>query len=227
MVERTRKTRWALPRGLTVLVALALVGCSSGQGDGRTIVLYGFSVLEDVMVKEIIPAFQEDWREETGEEVQSITSFAGSGTIANQIMFGTPAQVGMVATELDARRIEKAGVASSSWLDLPNQGTFAYTVAVILTRAGNPKGIHGYEDLTRTAISNIYPDPTTSGGAQWAILGLYGSALAESSAEGAPDLARARELLRGVSKNAGSLPESARKAQTQFGLGYGDALAHL
>ena len=71
----------------------------------------------------------------------------------------------------------------------------------------------------------VYPDPTTSGGAQWAILALYGSALkAGEAATGVADPSLARELLKHVSQNAGSLPESARRALTQFALGYGDAL---
>ena len=69
------------------------------------------------------------------------------------------------------------------------------------------------------------PDPTTSGGAQWAILALYGSVLKTSEVyTGVPDREGARERLKLVSLNAGSLPESARRALTQFSLGFGDAL---
>ena len=94
-----------------------------------------------------------------------------------------------------------------------------------MTRAGNPKSLHSFEDLAGGGVEVIYPDPTTSGGAQWAVLALYGSVLKASElATGEPDHGSARELLRRVSMNTGSLPESARRALTQFGLGYGDAL---
>ncbi len=54
---------------------------------------------------------------------------------------------------------------------------------------------------------------------------LYGSALKTSEvATGLPAQSLAGELLKRVSLNTGSLPESARKALTQFTLGYGDAL---
>ena len=106
-----------------------------------------------------------------------------------------------------------------------HQGTFAYSVTCIVTRHGNPKGIHSFELLRAADAEVVYPDPTTSGGAQWAILALYGSALRESElASGSPDLVHARRLLKDISLSAGSLPESARRALTQFGLGYGDAL---
>ena len=131
----------------------------------------------------------------------------------------------MVATELDALNLKNAGLVTTDWRDFNHQGTFAYSVTSILTRAGNPKGLRSFEDLTKKGVEVVYPDPTTSGGAQWAVLALYGSALKASElATGAPDHESARELLKKVSVNAGSLPESARRALTQFGLGYGDAL---
>ena len=204
---------------------LILAGCGAGDGQKSTIVLYGFSALENVMKDEIIPAFQRDWKVKTGQQVQVVTSFAGSGTITNQIVFGAPAQVAMVSTEMDALHIKDAGLVSTDWRDFRNEGSFAYSIACIVTRKGNPKAIYSFEDTGREGIDVVYPDPTTSGGAQWAILALYGSALkaAEITAE-ADSQERARELLKRVSLNAGSLPESARRALTQFGLGYGDAL---
>ena len=43
----------------------------------RNIVLYGFSILGEG----IFPAFHEEWRAQTGDRVELISSFAGSGTI--------------------------------------------------------------------------------------------------------------------------------------------------
>ena len=210
---------------LVALIPFALAGCGSTGSQGETIVLYGFSILENVMRDEVIPAFQEYWRREKGQAVQVITSFAGSGTVTNQIILGAPAQVAMVATELDALNIKKAGLVSTDWTEFKNRGTFAHSIAVILTREGNPKGLYSFEDLTSDGVEVVLPDPTTSGGAQWAVLALYGSALNTSDAAAGGDArTSAKELLRGVRFNAGSLPESARRALIQFGLGYGDAL---
>ena len=206
-------------------VVVSSSGCGSGEGQRKTIVLYGFSIMEDSMKEDIIPAFQKSWRARTGEDVQVITSFAGSGTVTNLIKFGAPAQVAMLATELDALSLREAGLITTNWSDLRNGGTYAYSVASIVTRKGNPKDLRSFEDLTREGVEVMYPDPTTSGGAQWAILALYGSALKTTeTTEGIASRSRARELLLGVSANAGSLPESARRALTQFGLGFGDAL---
>lgn len=211
--------------GAVILLLAASSGCQPSGGQSRTIVLYAFSIIEDVLKEEIIPAFQKDWREKTGEEVTFITSFAGSGTITNQIIFGAPGQIAMVSTEMDALRIKDAGFVVTDWRSFPNEGSYAYTITCIVTREGNPKGIQSFEDLTKPGVEVVYPDPTTSGGAQWAILALYGSALRTTeAATGTPDQAYARDLLKRISLNVSSLPESARKALTQFGLGYGDAL---
>ncbi len=220
-----RKLRSVLMFGAVVLLMATLSGCQPSQSPAQTIVLYGFSITEDVLKEEIIPAFQKDWKEKTRQEVRFITSFAGSGTITNQIVFGAPAQLAMVSTELDALNIKRAGLVTTDWRSFKNEGTFAYTLTCIVTRKGSPTGILSFEDLTNQGVEVIYPDPTTSGGAQWVILALYGSALKTSEVTtGMPDQSLARELLKGVSLNASSLPESARKALTQFGLGYGDAL---
>jgi len=220
-----RSLRSMLMLGAAGLLVATLSGCQQSQAPTKTVVLYGFSIMEDVLKEEIIPAFQKDWKGKTGQDVKFLTSFAGSGTITNQIVFGAPAQIAMVATELDALGIKKAGLVTTDWRSFKNEGTFAYTVTCIVTRKGNPKGVLSFEDLTKQGVEVIYPDPTTSGGAQWVILALYGGALKTSEVDAeVPDQSLARELLKRVSLNASSLPESARKALTQFGLGYGDAL---
>jgi sulfate transport system substrate-binding protein len=211
--------------GSIVLPIVAFTSCRFSESQSRTIIVYGFSTMEDVMKQEIIPAFQRDWKEKTGEELKVITSFAGSGIVTNQIIFGAPADIAMVATEIDALNMKKAGLVTTDWRSFKNQGTYAYSITCILTRKGNPKGLHSFEDLTRPGVEVVYPDPSTSGGAQWAILALYGAALKTSEGtNGVPERASARDLLKRVSLNAGSLPESARRALTQFGLGYGDVL---
>ena len=54
-----------------------------GARPPRTIVFYGFSILRDAIDKGVFPEFQRQWRERTGERVELVSSFAGSGTITN------------------------------------------------------------------------------------------------------------------------------------------------
>lgn len=219
---------------LWVVVLAALIAISvttfwePGRGSrrsGRTITVYGYSAMEEPLKDEVIPAFQEWYRRTHGEEVEFITSFSSSGHLFNQIRAGAPAQVAIFATETEPTRLMQDGLITTDWRAFPENGTFAFTVAVILTRDGNPENIQSFEDLANKSVDVLLPDPTTSGGAQWAILALYGTAFLNGA--GSPSNGRrelAAKLLKRVVDNAGSLPESARKALTQFGLGYGDVL---
>ena len=56
------------------------------------------------------------------------------------------------------------------------------SIVVLGTREGNPQGIHDWEDLTRKGVKVLYPNPKTSGGAQWDINAIYGAGLKESEA---------------------------------------------
>ncbi len=192
----------------------------NSQTRPRTLVVYGFSILGDVMNQGIFPAFQKEWYARTGERVEFIASFAGSGTITNQIILGVPAQVGILSTELDAQRLVDAGaLPSDTWRALPHQGTLNLTPFIILTRQGNPKNVRDFADLTRPGIGVVHADPRTSGGAMWGILAEYGSArqLGLSDADAAKQLA-------GIWRNVVAQASSARGARTQFENGFGDAL---
>jgi len=186
----------------------------------RTIVIYGFSILGEVMNDEILPAFQSEWEQQTGERVEFITSFAGSGTITNQIILGVPADLAILSTELDAYRlVENKILQKDAWHQLPNQGILNRSPFIILVRAGNPKAIHGFEDLTKPGVGIVHPDPLTSGGAQWAILAEYGSAYLTLQNKD-----QAYDQLAGIWKNVVAQAASARSARTQFENGFGDAL---
>ncbi len=183
-------------------------------------VLYGFSILGEVMNEGIFPAFQAEWKAKTGQTVEFISSFAGSGTITNQIILGVPAEVAILSLELDALRLVDAGVlAASTWHDLPYRGILNRTPFIILVRPDNPKMIRDFADLAQPAVGVVHPDPLTSGGAQWAILAEYGSALFRTG-----DKAQAYEQLLGIWRNVIAQASSARAARTQFENGFGDAL---
>ena len=187
----------------------------------RTIVFYGFSILSEVLNQAIFPAFEKRWKAESGESVQIIGSFAGSGTVTNQILLGVPAQLALLSLESDAQRLAEAGVIpAESWRRLPVGGVVNRTPFVILVRPGNPRGIRDFADLARPGIGVVHADPLTSGGANWAILAEYGAGAL--SAGGGP--AEGEKLLAGIWKNVVAQASSARAAKTQFDSGFGDAL---
>jgi ABC-type sulfate transport system substrate-binding protein len=189
----------------------------------RTVVFYGFSILGEAMNEAVLPEFARQWRERTGERVEFVTSFAGSGTITNQLIMGVPAQLGLLSLELDAGRLAKAGVIpAGSWRRLPHGGVVNRTPFVLVVRKGNPKGIRDFADLARRGVKVVHPDPLTSGGANWAILAEYGSA-ARRAFPGGEGPAGFQSLL-GIWRNVAAQAASARAARTQFENGFGDVL---
>jgi sulfate transport system substrate-binding protein len=153
--------------------------------------------------------------------IEIVGSFAGSGTVTNQILLGVPAQLALLSLESDAQRLADAGIVpAGSWRNLPHAGVVNRTPFIILVRPGNPKKIHDFDDLARPGIGVVHADPLTSGGAAWAILAEYGAgALAP---DGGPEAGE--RLLTGIWKNVIAQAASARAARTQFDNGFGDAL---
>lgn len=220
-------------KSLRILLPIALGGAlffwalwpwlpfSGAANPPRTIVFYGFSILGDVFNEGIFPAFQKEWRQRTGERIEILGSFAGSGTVTNQIILGVPADVALLSLESDAQKLAAAGVVPDGiWRELPHAGIVNRTPFVILVRPGNPKRIRDFADLGRTGIGVVHPDPMTSGGANWAIVAEYGAGV-----RGHPQNPDAGfEMLFGVWKNVVAQAASARAARTQFENGFGDAL---
>lgn len=214
---------------IVILFALLFSAClpapPASHGGQRTITVYGFSIMREPLEKAVIPAFQQKWKNEHGEDVNIIGSYAGSETVTNQILQGVPADLAILSIERDVTRLVEGKAVTNDWRSMPNRGIINKTPFVILVRPGNPKGIKDFADLGRNGIDVIHPDPISSGGAQWSILSMYGSELKKSEAEtGTADPVRALHTLQAIWKNVVSTPDSARAARTQFETGYGDAL---
>jgi sulfate/thiosulfate-binding protein len=217
--------------GLTLIACLVVGagGClpsqSTDTSEKQTITLYGFSIMKEVMEKEIFPAFAAKWKAEHGTTIEFASSFAGSETVTNQILQGTPADIAILSIDRDAQRLFDGKATTTDWHTSPNKGIINKTPFVILVRKGNPLGIKDFADLGKPGVKVIHPDPVSSGGAQWSLLAIYGSELKKSEAEsGAQDKVRALNTLKSIWANVISTPGSAREARTQFETGYGDAL---
>ena len=213
-----------------ILISILLTGgCLPGQptdsSGSQTITVYGFSIMKEVLEKEIYPAFAAKWKREHGTDVGFVSSFAGSETVVNQILQGAPADMAILSIDRDAQRLFDGKATTTDWHTYPNKGIINKTPFVILVRKGNPKGIQDFPDLAKPGVKVIHPDPVSSGGAQWSILAIYGSELKKSeAASGMQDTVKALATMQSIWKNVISTPGSAREARTQFETGYGDAL---
>ena len=208
-----------------LLAGGCLPGPPGGKSDHTSITLYGFSIMKESLEKDIMPAFKAKWKKEHGQDIEFVSSFAGSETITNQILQGAPADLAILSIDRDAQRLWDGKATTTDWHGYPHRGIINKTPFVILVRKGNPKNITDFADLGRPGVGVIHPDPISSGGAQWSILAIYGSELRKSQAEtGTQDPVRAVNTLKAIWKNVISSPDSARAARTTFELGSGDAL---
>lgn len=186
----------------------------------QTIVVHGFSIEEEVITKEIFPAFQAYWRDLTGQEVTFQSVFTGSEDLTEAIIDGAKADVAILSNEQHAIWLQVNDLVETDWHSFPNEGVISRSPIVVVVRPGNPLDIEDWADLANPGVRLVHPDPRTSGGAQWAILAEYGSALL---GEGGSTQA-AQEQLEGIWDNVAILPASSCEALKQFLFGTGDVL---
>ena len=197
---------------------------NSPSGQGKvTLTLGGYSTPREAYGK-IIPLFKKYWKDKTGQDVEFQESYQGSGAQSRAIVGGFEADVAALSLESDIKRIADAGLITQDWKAAPHGGMVSDSVAVIAVRKGNPKGIKDWNDLTQPGLDVLTPDPKVSGGAQWNVMALWGTAERggiTGVAKG--DDAAAQDFLKAVFKNVSVLDKDARTSITNFEKGVGDA----
>ena len=119
-------------------------------------------------------AFAKHYNEETGNTVEIVQSHGGSGGQARSVVEGADADVVTLALAHDITLVEEAGLIKAGWLDEFDRDSSPYTSSIVfLVRAGNPKNIADWDDLTRDDVDVIHPDPKSSGAACWNFLAAW------------------------------------------------------
>ena len=166
--------------------------------------------------------FTEHWRRETGKHLEIIQSHGGSGAQALSVSQGLPADVVTLALEADVQAIADEGLIDEGWIDeFPNDSSPYTSTIVFLVRKGNPKNIEDWDDLVRSDVGVITPNPKTSGGARWNFL----AAWAWAQQEYGGSEARVKEYIEALYQNVLVLDSGARGATTSVvENGQGDVL---
>ncbi|CAF0703397.1 sulfate ABC transporter substrate-binding protein [Candidatus Methylacidithermus pantelleriae] len=156
--------------------------------------------------------FERFWKEKHGQTLHIRTSHGGSGKQARAVIDGLQADVVTLALAYDIDQIAKAGLIKPDWeTRLPDRSSPYTSTIVFIVRKGNPKKIHDWPDLIRPGVQVIVPNPKTSGGARWAYLAAWGSALQRTgSAE------QARQFTRELYRHVPVLDSGARGSTTTF-----------
>jgi sulfate transport system substrate-binding protein len=209
---------------LAALLAMPLAACSGGhQASAQKAELLNVSYDPTrELYKAINPAFAAHWQQDHGQTVTFRMSHGGSGKQSRAVIDGLQADVVTLGLGYDVDAIAKAGLIPADWQKrLPDNSAPYTSTIVFLVRAGNPKHIKDWGDLTRPDIKVITPNPKTSGGARWNFLAAWGYG---RKAGGGSDRA-AEQFVRKVYANVPVLDSGARGATTTFAeRGLGDVL---
>lgn len=215
-----------------MFVCLALAACrgaapatdtaENGASDSITLTLGAYTTPREAYA-EIIPLFQTYWQEQTGQSVVFEESYLGSGAQSRAVVEGFEADIVALSLEADVTRIVEAGLITHDWKQAPNNGIVSTSVVSFAVRADNPFDIQDWDDLAREGVEILTPNPQTSGGAMWNILGLYGATL-RGQVEGVPgdDPEAATAFLVDVLRNVTVMDKGARDSIINFEQGVGD-----
>jgi sulfate transport system substrate-binding protein len=196
-------------------LSIAVASCSGNSSASKNDVnlkLVSFSVTKAAH-DQIIPKFIEKWKQEHNQKVTFEQSYGGSGAQAGDVITGLQeADIVHLALPLDVNKIALAGLIKSGWENkAPRSGIVSRSVAAIVTREGNPKGIKTWADLAKDGVKVIAANPKTSGIAIWEFLAFWGSVALNGG-----DEATALDYVTKVYKNTSTLTKDARKASDLF-----------
>jgi sulfate/thiosulfate-binding protein len=205
------------------LGALALVGVFDCKPAAREVALLNVSYDPTrELYADFNVAFARHHRAQTGEVVAIKQSHGGSGTQARAVIDGLEADVVTLAIEQDVNAISQRGLIDPAWKQrLPFASSPYTSTIVLLVRGGNPKQIHGWDDLSRDGVAVITPNPKTGGGARLNYL----AAWAHGIRRFAGDEQATRDFVARIYQNVAVLDSGARGAAMTFvERGIGDVL---
>jgi len=217
---------YRLPLLILIIFCLLLAGCSDQngveEGDEVKLILGAYTTPREAY-GEIIPLFQQFWLEETGQRVVFEESYLGSGAQSRAVVDGFEADIVALSLEADVNRIQEAGLITHDWKAGEYRGIITTSIVSFAVREGNPLEIQDWIDLAQPGLEILTPNPNTSGGAMWNILGLYGAAL-RGQIEGVSgdDPQAAADFLKDVLANVSVMDKAARDSILNFEKGIGD-----
>ncbi len=133
---------------------------------GYSTISAGYSALE--------AAFQATW---AGQGVTFTNSFGASGTQAQDVVSGQPADVVNFSLIPDMNTVVNAGLVPRNWqtnkISAAENGFVADSAVVLVVRKGNPLNITVWSNLTDSGVQIVTPDPISSGSAKWNLLAAY------------------------------------------------------
>ncbi len=195
------------------LAAFAIIASITvfAQGAPSSILNASYDVSRE-LYKDINPAFVAHWKKASGADIEVKQAHGGSTKQAQAVAEGLEADVVTLNQPTDLDFLVGKGVVNTDWRKaFPNGASPYTTTSVFLVRKGNPKGIKDWDDLAKSGISVVIPNPKTSGNGRYTYLAAWGYALDKlGSAE------KAREFVASLFANVPVFDGGGRGATTTF-----------
>lgn len=170
------------------------------------------------------PEFEKQWAQENPNDPLTIKqSHAGSSKQALAILQGLKADVVTFNQVTDVQILhDKGQLIPADWqARLPNNSSPYYSTMAFLVRKDNPKGIKTWDDLARSDVKLVFPNPKTSGNGRYTYLAAWGA----FNQENGKDSPKTREKMQQFLKNVEVFDTGGRGATTSFiERGLGDVL---
>jgi len=164
------------------------------------------------LYKDVNPAFIAAYKQQTGQTVTVKQSHGGSSKQARAVADGLEASVVTMNQANDIDMLADRGLVAKDWArKFPNNAAPYYSTMVFLVRKGNPKGVRDWQDLARSGVQVVIPNPKTAGNGRYTYLAAWGSVIKKGGNE-----AQARELVGKIFKNVPILDGGGRAATTTF-----------
>lgn len=205
--------------GVVVLAVAALVatgcGATGGGGGGTRLSLVAYSTPREAYAA-LIPAFQ---KTDAGKGVTFSQSYGASGDQSRAVSSGLPSDVVALSLAPDMTKLADAGLVAKDWNSDRYKGMVTDSVVALVVRKGNPRNIRGWSDLVKPGVEVITPNPFSSGGARWNVMGAYGAQIEQGKSP-----AEAKAYLQQIFHNVPVQDKSARESLQTFVGGKGDAM---
>ncbi len=193
-------------KSLAFALALAMAGGAAQAQD--TLLNVSYDPTRE-LYQEVNAAFVK----QLGRKLTINQSHGGSGKQARSVIDGLEADVVTLALAYDVDAIAARGLLAKDWQSrLPDNASPYTSTIVFLVRKGNPKAIKDWDDLIRSDVKVITPNPKTSGGARWNYLAAWG--YAERKPGGNKE--EARKFVQALYKNVPILDTGARGSLITF-----------
>ncbi len=223
----------AMGGALTAMIMLA--GCSPTQAtqDDKaaadtqdvSILNVSYDVSRD-FYNEYNPLFSKAYKAQHPDSTVDIKqSHGGASKQALSVANGLQADVVTLNQESDMNMLVDKGLVKTDWRKaFPDNAVPYTTTMILLVRKGNPKQIKDWQDLARSDVKVVMPNPKTSGTARYAFLGAYGAGLHQFK-EPVDQPQKTDAFMKKVLANVVTYDNGARAATTSFTQrGLGDVL---